>query len=368
MGRAYSASSRENRAAVDVAAGDRHADAQARGVDPPGQQRRERAGAARLRDGLQRARTGTASRRRSRRRTRSTTSSTQPRMTGNVSSPGIGSCWPSAIVRGTWIRTRSPAAQRAARVVARLGLDADDAHVRRERGDRGRAAGDQPAAADADQQHVERAGRPRAAPAPPCPGRPSRAGRRRGGPGRARARRPARRAAPRDRRRSGRSARSRRRSRAWRRACPAARRRASGSRPGRRAAARPARAPARGCPRRRSRRRAARSSAVSDGDGVVGAAELERADALQVLGLQEHPCAPVASSSARDGQHRRAVRDALDAAARRRWTSSSAITAALQQQRGSIADRPPSRSRLAQAVARERGGRPRPPRRAAGRR
>ena len=31
-------------------------------------------------------------------------------MTGNVSSPGIGSCWPSAIVRGTSMRTRSPAA------------------------------------------------------------------------------------------------------------------------------------------------------------------------------------------------------------------------------------------------------------------
>ena len=37
-------------------------------------------------------------------------SETSRRTTSNVSSPGIGSCWPSAIVRGTGIRTRSPAA------------------------------------------------------------------------------------------------------------------------------------------------------------------------------------------------------------------------------------------------------------------
>ena len=79
-------------------------------------------------------------------------------MTGNVSSPGIGSCWPSAIVRGTSIRTRSPAASERCEVVAGLGLDADHARVGRQRLGRGRAAGDQPAAADGDEQDVERPG------------------------------------------------------------------------------------------------------------------------------------------------------------------------------------------------------------------
>ena len=60
------------------------------------------------------------------------------------------------------------------------------------------------------------------------------------------------------------------------------------------------------------------------GDGVVGAAELERADALQVLGLQEHLRAGRLVERAR-GQHRRAVGDASIRRAAA-WTSSSAIT------------------------------------------
>ena len=62
--------------------------------------------------------------------------------TSKVSSPGIGSCWPSAIVRGTSIAHALAGLQRAPRVVARLGLDADHPRVRR---DRRRAAMAQPA-------------------------------------------------------------------------------------------------------------------------------------------------------------------------------------------------------------------------------
>jgi hypothetical protein len=47
------------------------------------------------------------------------------------------------------------------------------------------------------------------------------------------------------------------------------------------------------------------------GDRVVRAAELERADPLQVLAFEEHPGADPAVQGARS-QHRRAVRDAGD--------------------------------------------------------
>ena len=86
-----------------------------------------------------------------------TTSWTSSWITGNVSSPGIGSCWPSAIVRGTGDPDPLARGERAHEVVARLGLDADDPRVGRERRGRGRAAGEQAAAADAHEQHVQRA-------------------------------------------------------------------------------------------------------------------------------------------------------------------------------------------------------------------
>ena len=234
-------------------------------VDAAGQQRGERARAARLGDGLQRARTAAASRRRSRRRRPATTSSTRSWMTGKVSSPGIGSCWPSAIVRGTVDPHALAGGERAQRCRRpprarrrRRGCPGASAFAR------GRAAGDQAAAADADQQHVERAGRPRAARARDraLPGHHAlvvvrvdrdepalgdELGQQRLAVGRVavEARSP------------------RRRSRAVAASLPA--RRVVGHqdrRPARRAAARPARAPGRGCPRRRSRRRAARSSRV----------------------------------------------------------------------------------------------------------
>ena len=53
------------------------------------------------------------------------------------------------------MRTRSPAASERRRVVARLGLDADDADPGPQRLRRGRAAGDEAAAADRHEQHVE---------------------------------------------------------------------------------------------------------------------------------------------------------------------------------------------------------------------
>ena len=78
-------------------------------------------------------------------------------MTGNVSSPGIGSCWPSAIVRGTSIRTRSPAASERWKSSPASGSTPITRVSRRQAGDRGRAARQQAAAADGDEQDVERA-------------------------------------------------------------------------------------------------------------------------------------------------------------------------------------------------------------------
>ena len=152
-------------------------------------------------------------------------------MTGNVSSPGIGSCWPSAIVRGTSIRTRSPAASDRHAVVARLGLDADDPRVRARAPPSAVAQPDeQPAAAEAHEQHVQRAGvldqlqRDRAL------ARPSRARRRTGGSGtRPRCSTSSASSASRSLAVAVEPAPSRRRSRGSRRACRAARRRASGS-------------------------------------------------------------------------------------------------------------------------------------------
>ena len=93
------------------------------------------------------------------------------RLTANVSSPGVSACWPSAIVRGIGIATRSARRQRAAGVVARLGLDADHPDARRQRLRGGRAAGDQPAAAD--RRRAARRARPTSSSsssaAVPCP-------------------------------------------------------------------------------------------------------------------------------------------------------------------------------------------------------
>ena len=217
----------------------------------------------------------------------------------NVSSPGIGSCWPSAIVRGTGIRTRSPAASERRVVVARLGLDADDAHAVEQRLGGRRAARDQPAAADADQQHVER------------PGLLDQLERHR-----ALAGHHALVVVRMDRdepalgdelgeqllavlRRSGRSGSPRRRGPRWRRACRAARRRASGSRRARRAAARRARAPARGCPTRRSRRRARAPASVSDATALYAPRNLKAPTRWRFSAFR-NTVAPVASSSARE--------------------------------------------------------------------
>ena len=80
-------------------------------------------------------------------------------MTSQVSSPGVVTCWPSAIVWGTATRDALARAQRARHVVAGLGLDADHARVRRQRLDR--------------RGHARRSARRRR------PGRPPRRGRRR---------------------------------------------------------------------------------------------------------------------------------------------------------------------------------------------
>ena len=52
-------------------------------------------------------------------------------MTSQVSSPGVVTCWPSAIVWGTATDDALAGAQRARHVVAGLGLDADHARLRR---------------------------------------------------------------------------------------------------------------------------------------------------------------------------------------------------------------------------------------------
>ena len=84
-----------------------------------------------------------------------TTSSTSRRFTSKVSSPGASDWSPSAIVRGTSIRTRSPAASER-RVSSPASGSTPTTRMRgpqRLRG--GRAAGDQPAAADRHDEHVE---------------------------------------------------------------------------------------------------------------------------------------------------------------------------------------------------------------------
>ena len=82
--------------------------------------------------------------------------------------------------------------QRARHVVAGLGLDADHAHLRPQRLDRRRHPGDQPAAADRDDHRVEVLDLGGELERRRCPGRPSRAARRRGARASARARRRAR--------------------------------------------------------------------------------------------------------------------------------------------------------------------------------
>ena len=79
-------------------------------------------------------------------------------MIGHVSSPGVASCWPSAIVWPTVDPLAAPGRLRARDVVAGLRLDADDARARRQRRDDRRAAADQPAAADRHDEQVELAG------------------------------------------------------------------------------------------------------------------------------------------------------------------------------------------------------------------
>ena len=233
-------------------------------------------------------------------------------MTGKVSSPGSR----QLLAVGDRARDLDAHAlaggERAHEVVAGLGLDADHARVGRERLDRGRAAGEQAAAAEADEQDVERARvleqlQRRGALAGHHERLVVRVDRRQPALGHQLGQQRLAVAA-----RSGRRARSRRRSRASRRACRAARRRASGSRRGPRAAARRARAPGRGCPRRRSRRRGARSAARQRRDRVVRAAELEGADALQVLGLQQHAGGAGGLVERAAGDDRRAVRDPFE--------------------------------------------------------
>ena len=79
-------------------------------------------------------------------------------MTGKVSSPGIGSCWPSAIVRGTSMRTRSPAASERTKSSPASG----STPITRVSGESALIAvaqpGEQAAAAEAHEHEVERAG------------------------------------------------------------------------------------------------------------------------------------------------------------------------------------------------------------------
>ena len=120
---------------------------------PPAGRRRRTRRSARSRASC--GRTGTPSPPGSRRRRRARPRRPGARFTAKVSSPGMSACWPSAIVRGVSIRTRSPAAseRRVSSPAARL--DADHADAGRERLGGRRAAGDQPAAADGCEQQVE---------------------------------------------------------------------------------------------------------------------------------------------------------------------------------------------------------------------
>ena len=138
-----------------VPARDRHADAQARGVDPPRQQGGEGARAARLRDGL-RALEEQAHR-------------GHDLLVGDGDDlvhealddrEGELARQRQLLAVGDRARDLDPDAfaggERAHEVVAGLRLDADHAGVGREGLDRGRAAGEQAAAAEADEQDVER--------------------------------------------------------------------------------------------------------------------------------------------------------------------------------------------------------------------
>ena len=81
---------------------------------------------------------------------------TRGRTVGQVSLPGASVCWPSAIVRGTWFRAHAlPAGERLRPVVAGGGFDAPDLDAGRERLRRGGAAGQQTAAAEADEEEIE---------------------------------------------------------------------------------------------------------------------------------------------------------------------------------------------------------------------
>ena len=173
--RARHATSSANRAAVDVPARDRHADAQALRLHLAGQQRGERAGAARLGDDLRAL-------------------EQQPHR-GDDLRVGDGDDLVDELLddrerqlaRDVGLLAvgdrprdldRDPLAggERAHEVVARLGLDADDPRVRataRRSRSRSRTAArrrrGRPAARPAGP-------RPRSAPAPRCPARPSRTG------------------------------------------------------------------------------------------------------------------------------------------------------------------------------------------------
>ena len=223
-------------------------------------------------------------------------------MTGKVSSPGhVGLLAVGDRARDRRSRSRSPAASERSKsspasgstpMIARVRARAPSAAVAQ--------PAMQPAAADGRRAARRAARRPRSARARRCPGRPSRAGRRTGGSG----------SSPRSATSAAASS-----SRSPRVAvvghdlgAVAARRgelargRVLGHQDHRgrcRAAGPPAPPPARGCPRTRSPRRARAVLGAQRGDRVVGAAELERAHALQVLGLQQHPPGPGGARRAR---------------------------------------------------------------------
>ena len=168
---------------------------------------------------------------------------------------GVGSCWPSAIVRGTWIRTRSPASSERLTSSPASGSTPTTRTSRHASATVAQPAISPPPPTQHEQQ-VERAGvldqleRDRALAGHHAlvvvrvdrhePALGDQLGEQLLA------------VLP----RSGRSGSPRRRGPRWRPACPPASPRASGSRPGCRAAARRARAPARGCRTTRSPRRA----------------------------------------------------------------------------------------------------------------
>ncbi len=84
-----------------------------------------------------------------------TTSSTTRRSAANGNAPSIGTASPSANVGNSGTATGSPGGQRRAQARRMVGLHADDAHLRPQGLDRGADAGEQPAAADGDDDRVE---------------------------------------------------------------------------------------------------------------------------------------------------------------------------------------------------------------------